>query len=60
MGLKALIIILLTITTFYAQNNIESLGYFEAVKIISSHKYNLLDTPFIAFIDKGINLQHEV
>ncbi|MFO7655452.1 MAG: S8 family serine peptidase [Bacteroidales bacterium] len=42
-----------------AQNNLDIIEYFEAIKIISSHKYNLPDTPVIAIIDKGLNLQHE-
>jgi subtilisin family serine protease len=42
-----------------AQNNLEIIQFYEAVKIISSHKYNLPDTPVIAIIDKGVNLKHE-
>lgn len=42
-----------------AQNNLEIIEYYEAVKIISSNKYNLPDTPVIAIIDKGVNLKHE-
>lgn len=45
--------------TIYAQNNLELIEYYEAVKIISSHKYNLPDTPVIAIIDKGVNSKHE-
>ena len=42
-----------------AQNNLELIEYFEAIKIISSNNYNLPDTPVVAIIDKGINLEHE-
>lgn len=57
--LKLLIINLLMITILYAQKNLELIEYFEAAKIISSFPYNLPDTPVIAIVDKGVNLQHE-
>lgn len=48
-----------TIIAIKAQNNLEIIDYYEAVKIISSNKYNLPDTPVIAIIDKGVNIEHE-
>ncbi len=46
-------------TTIFAQNNLEIIDYYEAVKVISAHNYDLTDTPVIAIIDKGINPEHE-
>lgn len=62
MNNKSVTLIFLTMILFkniLAQNNLELIEYFEAVKIISSYKYNLSDTPVVAIIDKGINLEHE-
>ena len=55
MRLRVLIVDLLMIATLYAQTNLEIIDYFKAVKIISAHKYNLLDTAVIAIVDKGIS-----
>ncbi len=52
----------ITMVTFIeanAQNNLDIIEYHEAIKIISSQKYNLPDTPVIAILDKGVNLEHE-
>ena len=58
--LIVLILLLLMVTNIIkAQNNLNIIKYYEAVKIISSHNYNIPDTPVIAIIDKGVNLNHE-
>lgn len=59
-GFVALIILVVIVfIDTQAQNNLEIIEYNEVVKIISSYKYNLPDTPIIAIIDKGVNLNHE-
>ena len=47
--------------SFYlqAQRNLEVIEHFEALKIISSHTFNLTSTPIIAIIDNGVNNKHE-
>ncbi len=59
--LKFLILIVLMMInrSIYAQNNLEIIEYYEAVKIVSSHTYNVPETPVIVIIDKGVNLEHE-
>src|SRR5690554_3768030 len=54
-----LIILMMVQKVLYAQNNLEIIQYYEAAKIISSHSYNFRDTPVVAIIDKGVNLEHE-
>lgn len=43
----------------FAQTNLELIDYYEAVKTISASDYFLSDTPVIAIIDNGVNLQHD-
>jgi len=41
-----------------AQNNLNLIDYPAAAKVISSHKYNISQTPVIAIIDGGVNVNH--
>lgn len=54
-----LTILMVTRTIINAQNNLEIIEYFEAVKIISTQQNNTPVTPVIVVIDKGVNLNHE-
>jgi len=55
----AVIFIMIPYMNIHAQNNLEIIDYYEAAKIIPVNSHNLIDTPVIAIIDKGINLEHE-
>ena len=54
-----LILLMTAKTTLKAQSNLETIEYYEAVKLISTYRFNLPDTPVIAIIDKGVYLKHE-
>lgn len=41
-----------------AQTNLESVDYYEAVKVMQSVDCYIIDTPVVAIIDKGANLAH--
>jgi subtilisin family serine protease len=43
----------------YAQTNLEAVDYYEALKVIESIDYQILDTPIVAIIDNGVNIMHE-
>ena len=43
----------------YAQTNLEAVDYYEAIKVMKSVDYQITDTPVVAIIDKGVNLEHE-
>ena len=42
-----------------AQTNLETVDYYEAVKVIESVGYQITDTPVVAIIDNGVNIMHE-
>ena len=37
-----------------AQTNLEAVDYYEALKVIESIDYQILDTPIVAIIDNGV------
>ncbi|MFW5852008.1 MAG: S8 family serine peptidase [Bacteroidota bacterium] len=57
--LRFIIVLIIIHNLVYAQHNLEIIHYYEAVKIITSHSYNLRDTPVVAIIDNGVNLNQE-
>ncbi len=60
---KLILIILLTYLlhgiSVKGQENLYIIDYYEALKIIEKNEINVIDTPVVAIIDKGINYNHE-
>ena len=42
-----------------AQTNLEAVDYYEAIKIMQTIDYQITDTPVVAIIDKGVNIEHK-
>ena len=53
------VLLLLQFSPLSAQTNLEAVDYYEALKVIESIDYQILDTPIVAIIDNGVNIMHE-
>ena len=53
------VLLLLQFSPLSAQINLEAVDYYEALKVIESIDYQILDTPIVAIIDNGVNIMHE-